>query len=75
MTYKILNNLVSLEKYYFFTVNTNPAQSNGLYLFSSRLFSLLYNLHAIKINVHAEGMPATGANIIQIVQVINYIVY
>ena len=30
MTYKILNNLVSVDKDYFFTVNTNPTRSNGL---------------------------------------------
>jgi len=36
MTYKILNNLVSMDKKYFFTVNTNPTRSNGLKLFKSR---------------------------------------
>ena len=36
MTYKILNNLVSVDKDYFFTVNTNPTRSNGLKLYKNR---------------------------------------
>ena len=38
MTYKILNNLVSVDKDYFFTVNTNPGptRSNGLKLYKNR---------------------------------------
>jgi len=40
MTYKILNNLVSVDKDYFFTVNTNPTRSNGLKLFKSRFNTL-----------------------------------
>ena len=35
MTYKTLNNLVSVGKDYFFTVNTNSTCSNGLKLFKS----------------------------------------
>jgi len=36
MTYKILNNLVSVDKDYFFTVNTNSTRSNRLKLYKNR---------------------------------------
>ena len=35
MTYKILNNLVFVDKDYFFTVNTNSTRSNGLKLYKN----------------------------------------
>ena len=41
MTYKILNNLFSVDKDYFFAVNTNTTQSNGLKLYKSQFSTMI----------------------------------
>jgi len=55
MTYKTLNNLVSVDRV-FFTVNTNPTRSNGLKLYKNR-FKTSIRGHSFPQRISMTGIP------------------